>query len=83
MEGYLMGLRAKNDRKRLATLTSVKVRGGFEAVLALKPTGGAANLGQLSPPSSCKPDGLLRKGRKNLISKFARVKYPSIHEFTA
>jgi hypothetical protein len=78
-----MGLRAKNDRKRLAALTSVKARGGCEAVLALKPTGGAANLGQLSPPSSRKPDGLLRSGRKNLISKFTRVKYPSVHEFTA
>ncbi len=78
-----MGLRAKNDRKRLTALTSVKARGGFEAVLALKPTGGAANLGQLSPPSSRKPDGLFRKGQKNLISKFTRVKYPSAYEFTA
>jgi hypothetical protein len=78
-----MGLRAKNDRKRLAALTSVKARGDCEAVLALKPTGGAANLGQLSPPSSRKPDGLLRKGRKNLISKFTRVKYPSVYEFMA
>jgi hypothetical protein len=77
-----MGLRAKNDRKRLAALTSVKARGGCEAVLALKPTGGAANLGQLSPPSPRKPDGLLRS-RKNLISKFTRVKYPSVYEFTA
>jgi hypothetical protein len=77
-----MGLRAKNDRKRLATLTSVKARGGCEAVLALKPTGGAANVGQLSPPSPRKPDGLLRRGRINLIPKFIRVKFPSLHEFT-
>ncbi len=78
-----MGLRAKNDRKRLAALTSVKARGGFEAVLALKPTAGAAKLGQLSPPSPRKPDGLLRKGRKNLISKFTRVKSPCLVHFTA
>ena len=78
-----MGLRAKNDRERLAALTSVKARGGCEAVLALKPTAGAANLGQFFPPSSRKPDGLLRKGRKKLIAKFPRVKYPSVYEFAA
>jgi hypothetical protein len=78
-----MGMRARNGRKRLAALTSVKARGGFEPVLALMPTAGAANLGQLSPPLSRKPNGLLRKGRKNLISRFTRDRYPSIYEFTA
>jgi hypothetical protein len=78
-----MGFRAKNDRKRLAALTSVKAREGCEAVLALKPTEGAANLGQLFPPVPCKPDGLLRASRKNLISKFTRVKCPSFYELTS
>jgi hypothetical protein len=78
-----MGFRAKNDRKRLAALTSVKARDGCEAVLALNPTEGAANLGQLFPTAPCKPVGLLRISRKNLISKFSRVKYPSVYEFTA
>jgi hypothetical protein len=78
-----MGFRAKNDRKRLAALASAKAKGGSEAVLALNSTAGAANLGQFSPPSSPKPDGLLRRGRKNLIAKFSRVKYLSLYEFTA
>jgi hypothetical protein len=78
-----MGFRAKNDRKRLAALASAKARGGCEAILALNPTAGAANLGQLFPPFSRKLDGLLPRGRKNLISKFTRVKYPSVYESTA
>jgi hypothetical protein len=78
-----MGFRAKNGRKRLAALASAKARGGCEAVLALGPTAGAVNLGQLFPPSSPKLDGLLRRGRKNLISKFPRVKYLSLYEFAA
>jgi hypothetical protein len=32
---------------------------------------------------NCKPDGLRRISRKNLISKFTRVKYSSVYEFTA
>jgi hypothetical protein len=48
MEGILMGSGAKNDRKRLA-LTSVKARGGCEAVLTAHPTEGAANSGQIVP----------------------------------
>ncbi len=78
-----MGFRAKNDRQRLAALASAKARGGSETVLALNPTKGAANLGHVFPPSSCKPDGLRRSDRKNLISKFPRVKYLSVYEFTA
>jgi hypothetical protein len=78
-----MGLRDKNDRKRLAAWTSVQARDGFEAVLPLKPTAGAANSGHLSPPFPRKPDGLLRKGQKQLISEFPRVKMPSFYEFTA
>jgi hypothetical protein len=78
-----MGFRAKNDRKRLAALASAKARDGFEAVLALNPTAGAVNLGQFSPPSSPKPDGLLRRGRKNLISKFPRVNCLFLDEFMA
>jgi hypothetical protein len=78
-----MGLRAKNDRKRFAAWTSVQARAGFEAVLALKPTAGAANAGHLSPPYPRKPDGLLRIGRKQLITAFPRVKTPSVYEFTA
>ena len=73
-----MGLRAKNDRERLAAWTSVQARGGSEAVLALKPTEGAANSGHLSPPFPRKPDGLLQKGRKQLIHEFTRVKIPSV-----
>jgi hypothetical protein len=78
-----MGLRDKNDRKQRAALTSVKARGGFETVLPLKPTEGAVNLAHLFLPSPLKPDGLLRKGQKNLMAKFPRVKYPSVYEFTA
>jgi hypothetical protein len=78
-----MGLRAKNVREQLAALTSVKARAGREAVLALSPTAGAANLGQLFPASPCKPDGLRRISRKNLVSKFTRVKYPSIDKVMA
>jgi hypothetical protein len=75
-----MGLRYENDRKRLETGTSVPVRGGFEAVSYLRPTAGAANSGHLSPPSSCKPDGLLQRSRKQLISEFPRVKMASVYE---
>ncbi len=78
-----MGLRAQNDRKRLAALTSVRAREGFEAVWPLKPTAGAANSGQLSPSAPPKPDGLLRIARRKLISKFPRVKMPSVYESTA
>jgi hypothetical protein len=78
-----MGFRAKNDRKRHAALTSVKARGDCEAVLPLKPTTGAVNVGHLLPPAPCKPDGLLRISRQNLISTFLRVKSPSFYEFTA
>jgi hypothetical protein len=78
-----MGSRAKNDRKRLAALMSVKARDGCEAVLALKPAEGAAILGQLFPPVPCKPDGLPRTSRKNRISKFTRVKCPSFYELTS
>ncbi len=52
-----MGFRVKNDRKRRAALTSVKERAGCEAVLPLKPTAGAVNVGHLWPPDPCKPDG--------------------------
>jgi hypothetical protein len=75
-----MGLRGENDRKRLAALASAKVRDGFEAVSPLKPTEGAANSGHQSPPSPRKPDGLLRKSRKQLISEFTRVKMASVYE---
>jgi hypothetical protein len=78
-----MGFRAKNDRKRHAALTSVKARGGFEAVLPLKPTAGAVNVGHLLSPVPCKPDGFQRTSRQNLISTFPRVKCPSFCEFTA
>jgi hypothetical protein len=78
-----MRLGAKNDRKRLAALASASARGGFVTVLAPDLTAGAANLGHVFPPAPCKPDGLRRISRKNLISKFTRVKYPSIYEFTA
>jgi hypothetical protein len=78
-----MGFRAKNDRKRHAALTSVKARGGFEAVLPLKLTAGAVNVGQLLPPAPCKPDGFRRISRQNLIATFSRVKCPSFYEFTA
>jgi hypothetical protein len=76
-----MDLRDKNDRKRLAAWTSVQARGGFEAVLSLKSTAGTGNSGHLSPPFPRKPDGLLRKGQKQLISEFPRVKTPSVDEF--
>jgi hypothetical protein len=77
-----MGLRARNGRKRLAALTSVRARDGSEAVRALNPTEGAENSGQISPPAPRKPDGLLRIGRANLISEFPRVKMLPIYEFT-
>ncbi len=75
-----MGSGVKNDRKRLAALTSVKARGGCEAVLAPDPTAGAANLGQIVPLVPRKPDGFLRNNRKNLVSEFPRVKKPSSYE---
>jgi hypothetical protein len=77
-----MGLRCENDRKRLEALASAKARGGSEAVSHLKPTEGAANSGHLSPPSSRKPDGLLPRSRKQLISEFTRVKMTSVYEFS-
>jgi hypothetical protein len=80
MEGVLMGSGDKNDRKRLVALTSVKARGGCEAVLAPHPTAGAANSGQIVPLAPRKPDGFLRNNLKNLISEFSRVKTPSIDE---
>jgi hypothetical protein len=80
MKGVLMGSGVKNDRKRLAALTSVKARGGCEAVLASHPTEGAANSGQIVPLVPQKPDGFLRNNRKNLVSEFSRVKMPSIDE---
>jgi hypothetical protein len=83
MEDILMGFRGKNDRKRLDALASAKARGGFEAVLALKPTAGAANSGQISPRAPRKPDGLLRFAQRNLISEFPRVKMASIYEYAA
>jgi hypothetical protein len=49
MESVLMGSGSKNDRKRLAALTSVKARDGCEAVLTPHPTEGAANSGQIVP----------------------------------
>ena len=75
-----MGLGGKNDRKRLAALTSVKARGGCEAVLPPNPTEGAANSGQIVPLAPRKPDGFLRNNRKNLITEFSRVKMPSNYE---
>jgi hypothetical protein len=78
-----MGFRAKNDRERHAALTSVKARAAREAVLPLKPTAGAVNVRHLLPPAPCKPDGLRRISRQNLIYTFPRVKYPSFYEFTA
>ena len=75
-----MGSGVKNDRKRLAALTSVKARGGCEAVLASHPPEGAANSGQIVPLVPRKPDGFLRNNRKNLVSEFSRVKMPSIDE---
>jgi hypothetical protein len=78
-----MGFGGKNDRKQHAALAFAKARGDCEAVLPPGPTAGAEDLGQLFPPAPCKPDGLRRISRKNLISKFTRVKYPSVYEFTA
>jgi len=75
-----MGSGDKNDRKRLAALTSVKARGGCEAVLAAHPTAGAVNSGQIVPLVPRKPYGFLRNNRKNLISEFSRVKTSSIDE---
>ncbi len=77
-----MGLRCENGRERLEALASAKARDGSEAVSHLKPTAGAVNSGHLSPPSPCKPDGLLRKSRKQLISEFPRVKMASLYEFS-
>jgi hypothetical protein len=78
-----MGLRCKNDWKRLDTGTSVPARGGFEPVSHLKATEGAANTGHLSPSFPRKPDGLLRNSRKQLISVFPRVKMASVYEYTS
>ncbi len=78
-----MGLRAENDRERLEALASARARDGSEAVSALKPTAGAANSGHLSPPSPRKPDGLLRKSRRQLSAEFPRVKMASVDEFTS
>jgi hypothetical protein len=78
-----MAFRAKNDRKRLEALASANAREGSETVLALKATGGAANSGHISPPFPRKPDGFLRKSRKNLISEFTRVKMTSVYGFAA
>ncbi len=75
-----MGSGAKNDRKRLTALTSVKARGGYEAVLAPHPTASAANSGQIGPLVPRKPGGFHRNNRKNLISEFPRVKMPSSYE---
>jgi hypothetical protein len=75
-----MGSRCENDRKRLEALASAKARDGFVAVSHLEPTEGAANSGHLSPPSPHKPDGLLRKSRKQLSSEFPRVKMTSVYE---
>jgi hypothetical protein len=78
-----MRFRIENDRKRLAALASAKARGGSEAVSILNLTAGAANSGHLSPTSPCKPDGLLRISRKQLVPEFPRVKMAPIYEFTA
>jgi hypothetical protein len=83
MEVILMGLKAKNDRERRAALTPVTARDGSEAVLALNPTEGAGNVGDLLLPAPCKPDGFRRISRQNLIATFSRVKCPSFYEFTA
>jgi hypothetical protein len=80
MKGVLMGSGGKNDHKRLAALTSVKARGGCEAVLTPHPTAGAANSGQIVPLVPRKPEGFLRNNRKNLVSEFSRVKMPFIDE---
>jgi hypothetical protein len=56
------GVQGSNDRKHFAALASAKARGGCEAALVLNTTKGAANSGQLSPPFSPKPEGLLRRG---------------------
>jgi hypothetical protein len=77
-----MRFRSENDRERLAALTSVKARGGSEAVSLLNLTGGAANSRHLSPPFPRKPDGLFRKSRKQLICEFPRVKTASVYELT-
>ncbi len=78
-----MDFRAQNDRERLEARTSVRARDGFEAVWALKSTGGAANSGHLSPPVPRKPDGLLRNNRKQLSSEFPRVKMASVDEYAS
>ncbi len=75
-----MGSGAKNDRNRLTALTSVKARGGYEAVLAPHPTASAANSGQIGPLVPRKPGGFHRNNRKNLISEFPRVKMSSSYE---
>jgi hypothetical protein len=75
-----MMFRDENDRKRLAALTSVKARGGSEAVSPLNITEGAANSRHLSPPFPPKPDGLFRKSQKQLICEFPRVKMASVYE---
>ncbi len=77
-----MGSRCENGRERLEALASAKARDGSEAVSPLKPTAGAANSGHLSPPSPRKPDGLLRKSQRQLISEFPRVKMASLYEFS-
>jgi hypothetical protein len=75
-------LEPKNEGEQLAALAFAKVRDVCEAVLSPSPTAGAAALGQLFLPAPCKPDGLRQISRKNLISKFTRVKYSSVYEFT-
>jgi hypothetical protein len=74
-----MGLRAQDGRNRLAALASAWARICYEVVWSLRPTAGAANSGQFSPPDPCKPHGLLRISRKNLISEFSRVKVTSAY----
>jgi hypothetical protein len=75
-----MDIRGNNDRKRLEALASAKARDGFEAVLPLMSTEGAANSGHMSPPLPRKPDDLLPESRRHLISEFTRVKMASVCE---
>jgi len=76
-----MGFRAKNGRKRLDALTSVKARDGSEAVLAANPTEGAVNSGHISPHDPRKPEGLLAVARRNLSPNSPALKRPRFMSF--
>jgi hypothetical protein len=78
-----MGFWAQNDQKQIEVLASARTRDVSEAVCVQNPTAGAANLDQIAPLFAPKPDGLLRKSRRNYDSKLSRVKISSVYESTA